>query len=311
MQDVTFIPLDARKTSAWVKASGIKNDKIDAQVLCHACLHGGIGRLAVHEPDPENRECVQLSRYRDSLVRRRSSVKRQLGALERDIGPNPYTGEIPGKSTLTIFREASIRGDLEMLDRRIEEVEDQMHLVSKEDVIIPLLESIPGIGFITGFALRHAIGDIKRFEDASRLSSYFGFGVREHCSGEGVTKGKITKTGNALVRRLLIQGGQVIRFKRSELVPLYFPSLGQEHRMQNSRHANKVTVALARKHLVFAYHVWNRMTPFNLDKYRERRQTAALGNSLEVSDRSSVTTPCTSPSCVPSTAAELVSAFAR
>ncbi|MBI1812335.1 hypothetical protein HY285_05130, partial [Candidatus Peregrinibacteria bacterium] len=38
MPETTFVPLDARKTASWIKTSGIKNDKIDAQVLCAVLL---------------------------------------------------------------------------------------------------------------------------------------------------------------------------------------------------------------------------------------------------------------------------------
>ena len=48
LENITLILFDTRKTAAWVKSSGIKNDKIDSEVLAHAALHGGIPRLSVY-----------------------------------------------------------------------------------------------------------------------------------------------------------------------------------------------------------------------------------------------------------------------
>lgn len=294
---VTFIPLDARKTASWIKTSGIKNDRIDAQVLCCACLHGGIGRLAIHQPERHARECTQLSRSREQLVRQRRRVRQQLQSLERDCGPNPYTGEIPGTSVLIRSLESDLCDALRILDARIAKTEEQMRHLSANDTVVSLLQSIPGIGPITAFALRHKIETIDRFESAAHLSSYFGFGVRQRQSGETLVRGKIAKSGDSLIRKLLIQGAQVIRFRRPDLPPLYFPHLAQAELMADRRHANKVVTALARKNLTFVYHIWNKQVPFDLERYRKRRQytsSPVSSSTLSVSV------------CPPSKAAELV-----
>jgi len=292
---VTFIPLDARKTSAWIKSSGIKNDAIDAQVLCHACIHGGIRSLAVYAQSKTAREGSKLARYREHLVRCRSAIKNHIRSFERDYGANPFTGEIPEKSSLASFIDLDFKKALLESNERIAHIETLMKAMSKSDPIISLLQTIPGIGPITAFALRHKIDVIHRFKDASHLSSYLGFGVRERQSGDTLVKGKIAKTGDPLLRKLLIQGAQVIRFSRSDIVSLYFPSLGQAALMKNRKHANKVVVALARKNLTLVYHLWKRQMPFNLEIYKARRQEA-----LTVGATISAT-----PMCLSSSAAEL------
>lgn len=294
----TFIPLDARKTASWIKTSGIKNDGIDAQVLCSVCLHGGIGRLAVHQPEQHARECVRLSRYREQLVRQRRRTLQQLHSLERDSGPNPYTGEIPEKSALVTAMEFDLCDALRILDARVKAMEEQMRKLSTDDVVVSHLKSIPGIGPITAFALRHRIETIDRFESAAHLSSYFGFGVRQRQSGETLIKGKIAKSGDTLIRKLLIQGAQVIRFRRPTLLPIYFPTLAQAELMTDRRHANKVVTALARKNLTFVYHIWKNQTTFDLDQYRERRRQASSTTPLVLS--------LSTPVCPSSKAAELV-----
>lgn len=167
--------------------------------------------------------------------------------------------------------EDHLRDACRHTEESVTAIEGQMTQASKGDPVIVRLRSIPGIGPITAFALRHKVEDIHRFASAAHLSSYFGFGVRQRQSGETLIKGKIAKTGDTLIRKLLIQGAQVVRFRRPALLPLYFPTLAQPELMSNRRHVNKVVTALARKNLVFAYHIWKQQTTFDLDRYRERR----------------------------------------
>jgi transposase len=301
LADVTFIPLDARKTSAWIASSGIKNDAIDAQVLCHVCLHGGIRSLAVYQQSQSAREGSKLARYREHQVRSRSTIKHHRKSFERDYGPNPFTGVLPEKSALVSCIDEGFRKALRESDERIGTIETLMKSMSKSDPIINLLQTIPGIGPITAFALRHKIDTIDRFKDASHLSSYLGFGVRERQSGDIMVKGKIAKTGDPLLRKLLIQGAHVIRFCHPELISLYFPFLGQTELMKDRKHANKVVVALARKNLTFVYHLWKKNVPFDLNVYREKRLAASTASA----------TISSSPLCPSTQAAELVSFLVR
>jgi len=297
LADVTFIPLDARKTSAWIASSGIKNDTIDAQILCHACLHGGIRSLAVYQQSQPTREGSKLSRYREHLVRSRSGIKHQMKSFERDYGVNPFTGVLPEKSAVISFIEQEFQQALNESNERIKRAEKLMQTTSENDPIITLLQTIPGIGPITAFALRHKIDVIDRFKDASHLSSYLGFGVRERQSGDTMAKGKIAKTGDPLLRKLLIQGAQVIRFNRSDLVSIYFPSLGRTELLKNRKHFNKVVTALARKNLTFVFCVWKNRIAFDIEKYRERKILTTQVVSVIMPQ---------SPLCPPSPAADLV-----
>lgn len=62
-----------------------------------------------------------------------------------------------------------------------------------------------GVSFITATRLAAEIGDITRFKHPRRMMSYAGLTPSEHSSGETVRHGKITKMGNAHVRRVLVE----------------------------------------------------------------------------------------------------------
>ena len=68
-----------------------------------------------------------------------------------------------------------------------------------------LLKTVPGIGNIVALALTSEIGDISRFSDMDRLASYFGLVPSVSNSASTAHHGRITKTGNSMVRRLLAE----------------------------------------------------------------------------------------------------------
>jgi len=198
IENVVLVLLDPRKTSSWIQTSGVKNDRIDAEVLCHVCLQGGIGRLAVHQPSREAKERFKLVQYRDRLVRERTRIKNQLKNIERDYGVNSYTGEVPVQSDLMGYMKEDLLDALRFIGERIAHAEKRIAVLSKNDEVVKRLQSVPGIGPITAFALRWKVERIDRFCDAAHLCSYFGFGIRQKQSGDMLVKGKITKAGNVL-----------------------------------------------------------------------------------------------------------------
>ena len=269
--DVTLAIFDTRKTSAWIASSGIKNDKIDAEVLAYACLNGGIPRLAVYQSSMGAKENFKLVNLRDKLASQKAGIKNQLKALERDYGINPFTLKQIEKSDTVHAMENSLLEQLAFVNKQIQNIEKEMKKIGKKDEIVAILDSIPGVGPITSFALRWKMETIERFKSAKHLASYFGFGIRERQSGDHLQKGKITKAGNNLIRKLLVQGAQVISRTHPEYLKLYFPNLASPERMKDKKHVNKVVVALARKQLVFAYYCWKNKTKFSIMEYKKRR----------------------------------------
>ena len=55
------------------------------------------------------------------------------------------------------------------------------------------------------------MGDFRRFANPRQLMAYLGLVPSEHSSGRSVRRGGITKAGNALARRVLIEGAWTYR----------------------------------------------------------------------------------------------------
>ena len=67
-----------------------------------------------------------------------------------------------------------------------------------------LLQTVPGVGPVTAAALVAAIGDPSRFGKARDAGSYFGLTPGQDQSGDGDAPKRVTKTGNDMVRKLLV-----------------------------------------------------------------------------------------------------------
>lgn len=70
---------------------------------------------------------------------------------------------------------------------------------------VDAVRCLKGIDVATAHALVVEVGDFSRFRNASCMEAWTGLVPSEHSSGETVSRGGVTKTGNAHVRRLLIE----------------------------------------------------------------------------------------------------------
>lgn len=279
-EDTTFVIFNPRKTVAWSQASGIKSDGIDATILAYTCLSGGLSRLVVYQPCKTAQERLRWVNFRNNLIESRTRIKNQLKSIIRDYGENPYNGNQSVKPELISKMEDCLLDQLLLFDEQVKKADEEIEKLSEHDPVISLLRSIPGIGPLTAFSLRYKVDDISRFANGKHFASYFGFGIRQRQSGEVLHKGGITKTGNILVRKLLVQGAHVIHRWHPEYFRLYFPSLSQQVELEK-KSRNKLTIAVARKLLNFAYFCWKNGTMFSMEEYRERREKQFKENTTQ------------------------------
>jgi transposase len=67
------------------------------------------------------------------------------------------------------------------------------------------LRCFRGIDTLTAILIRAELHDFRRFHSARALMAYLGLVPGENSTGEKHRRGRITRTGNALVRRLLVE----------------------------------------------------------------------------------------------------------
>lgn len=70
---------------------------------------------------------------------------------------------------------------------------------------VAAIRCLRGVSTVTSFSVAAEVGDFSRFPTARSFMSYVGLVPSESSSGETVSRGKITRAGNAHVRTLLVE----------------------------------------------------------------------------------------------------------
>jgi transposase len=71
--------------------------------------------------------------------------------------------------------------------------------------VIEALQALRGVAQMTAATIVSELGSLSRFANPRQLMGYSGLVAREHSSGNRIQRGSITKTGNAHLRRVLVE----------------------------------------------------------------------------------------------------------
>jgi len=140
--------------------------------------------------------------------------------------------------------------------------------------VIAALQTMRGIAKLTATTIVVEVGDLTRFSHPTQLMAYAGLVPREHSSGDSIRRGAITKTGNAHLRRVLVESAWAYRFKprlgyelkrRQRGSSAHITSIAWKAQkrlnqryvdlLQAGKHHNKVLGAVARELLGFVWQV--------------------------------------------------------
>lgn len=242
----------------------IKTDKVDSRVLAELLRADYLP--SVWQPDAETQRLRRLTHRRAALVSDRTRLKNRLHSiLHHCLIPLPKFDLFcqSGRAWLQALSlpepEAAARDSdlrlLQLTEQEIAQGEETLVREAWQDDKVRLLMSIPGIDYTVAQTCLAAIGDVSRFANAKKLTSYLGLNPSTHQSGNHCVHGPITKQGNAHARWLLVQAAQHLG--------LYRGPLGQTMRNIIKRKNRKVAVvACARKLAVLVWHVLSSGEPF-------------------------------------------------
>src|SRR5262245_48699494 len=239
-----------------------KTDRDDALRLAEL---EAIGQLpTVVMPEPPTRQRRMLIAFRQELVGRRVACQNRIRALFAAAGrPTPR-----GHRAWTEVGLAGIeqwarplaecgpeelwRGMLHLavaeyhaLLAQIDEAERRLDELAEADAATGLLETIPGLGRRTAEAVAAHLGDAKRFASAKQVGAFAGLVPRQYQSGVTDRRGRITRRGPAILRKLLVECAWCMLRYNPWAVDLY-------RRLTGGGQSRKkpAVVALARKLLV-------------------------------------------------------------
>lgn len=201
------------------KQSGnrVKTDKRDARKLASLFRAGLL--TEVHPPTADQEAVRDLCRARDDARDDRMRARHRLGKflLRHGLVHDGKAWTRAHRSWLLTlkFEHAAAQATLEdylrtvdAVDERMKSLDEKIGDVARTDAYreaVGILCCFRGIDTTSAMIVLSELGDVTRFESPRKLMAYLGVTPSEYSSGGKEKRGGITKTGNAHVRRILVE----------------------------------------------------------------------------------------------------------
>jgi transposase len=195
----------------------VKTNRRDA---CKLVELGRAGLLtAVQPPTPEDEAVRDLARARDDAREDLQRCRHRLGKLLLRRGLH-YAGRNWTRAhrawierlMWTQAAERAVVDDyvlaIDHTEARLLELDARLAEIAETEPYrepVGWLRCFRGIDTLTAMLILAELHDFRRFASAPALMAYLGLVPGEDSSGEKHRRGRITRTGNALVRRLLVE----------------------------------------------------------------------------------------------------------
>lgn len=267
-------------SEAWkFKHTKRKTDRDDALRLAQLFALGQLPTVTV--PPPATRQWRALIAARQSLIGRRVSIQNRIRALLVGQGLAAPRGRkawtklgLEGLAQLAqpladCAADALWRGLLELgltelrqVQALADQTEARLDQLAQANADVQLVETVPGVGARTAEAIVAHLHEPGRFDNGKQVSAYVGLVPRQYQSGELDRKGRITRRGPALLRKLLVEcAWSMLRYNAWAREVYLRLSKGKSHKKQ-------AIVALARKLLVRCWAMLRDHTPWRAEPAR-------------------------------------------
>jgi transposase len=195
----------------------VKTNRRDARKLAEL---GRAGLLtAVQPPTPEDEAVRDLARARDDAREDLQRCRHRLGKLLlrrglHNAGRNWTRAHRQwiDRLTWTHAAERTVVDDyrlaIDQTEARLRELDARLAEIAETEPYrepVGWLRCFRGIDTLTAMLVLAELHDFRRFASAPALMAYLGLVPGENSTGEKHRRGRITRTGNALVRRLLVE----------------------------------------------------------------------------------------------------------
>jgi transposase len=200
----------------------VKTDRRDAEKLA-GCYRAG-ELTPVWVPDAGHEALRDLVRAREAAKKDQLRHRHRLGKFLLRHGKRPTDAgkawtqkylnwirihvhfEQPAlEATLKYYRE-----EVDHIAERIVKLEQAIDEAVKQAApeiraVIEALQALRGVAQTTAATVVSELGSLSRFPNPSQLMGYSGLVSSEHSSGNRIQRGAITKSGNAHLRRVLVE----------------------------------------------------------------------------------------------------------
>ena len=258
---------------------GKKNDAADAAAICAAASRPETRFVPVKSLAQQG--VLALHSVRLLLVKQQTMLANALRGLVSEFGLTAAKGigRLPELMALVATDETipdsarqAVRELYNQCDRladSIEAIEAKIVAHARGDERARRLATIPGIGPITASLVVASVVDFSVFKRARDFAAWLGLVPRQHSTGGKARLGRITKTGNREIRRLLVLGATSMVYRSAG----WNSAAGAWTRgLLQRRPVRLVTVALANK---MARVAWALMTRNEVYQAKGRVVTTA------------------------------------
>jgi transposase len=238
----------------------VKTDHRDASKLARLYRAGELTTITV--PSVEQEAVRDVVRARDDVRKDLTAARHRLGKFLIRHGRLFHSGKNWTQRFWTWLRAQQFEregerltfehyvNEVEHLSERRAQLDRDLQVIAGQEPYAPAvgkLSCLRGISKLSALALLAEIGDFRRFENPRQLMAFVGLVPREYSSGGKEKRGGITKTGNGLVRRLLVEAAWSYRH-----LPAYGPRVKEALRGQSAGIATYAKKAQVRLHRRFA-----------------------------------------------------------
>jgi transposase len=204
----------------------IKTDRRDAVKLARFLRSGDL--TDVYVPDAATEAMRDLERSRDDAKRAERAARHQLCKfLLRQgriyDGKTAWTGAHLDWARRQVFEHEAHNRVLVDGVQAVENATARVARLTKDIVelieswslrpLVKALQALRGVQVVSAVVLAAELGDLRRFASAPALMAYLGLVPSEHSSGETRKRGRITRTGNGHVRRILVESAWSYRHR--------------------------------------------------------------------------------------------------
>jgi transposase len=210
----------------------VKTDRRDAEKLARCYRAGDL--TAVWVPDAAHEALRDLVRAREAAKKDQLRARHRLGKFLLRQGWRPPTGMTSWTQRHLVWIKTAVHfaqpaqeatlldylhevehmaGRIERLERAIDEAVQTAPAPMR--AVIDALQALRGIALVSAVTIVAEVGVLSRFARAPQVMGYSGMGAREDSSGGRTRRGGITKTGNAHLRRIVIEAAWAYRHRPS------------------------------------------------------------------------------------------------
>lgn len=246
----------------------VKTDRRDAERLARSYRSGDL--TAVWVPNEGSEALRDLVRAREAAKADQLRARNRLSKFLLRSGRRPetkikaWTGvhmtwirqlrfAQPAQEFTRLDYLHEVEHASERMIRLEQAISDAIKLASpRMQEVIRGLQALRGVAEISAVTIVAELGEISRFESARQLMGYSGVVPCENSSGKRVQRGSITKTGNAHLRRIVVEAAWSYRLrpgigrdlrKRQEHIPEEIKEIAWKAQIRLTKRYNQLAAA--------------------------------------------------------------------